>query len=102
MITNIPYSGNYQINDQRDQDMAERTSKLIKDEALAFSKKLLSGHITASVFLINATRDKVLLTHHAKLGKWLQLGGHCDGIKDPFFNAHKEAYEESGLSRSIH
>lgn len=99
MIINIPYSGNYQINDQRDQDMAERTSKLIKDEALAFSKKLLSGHITASVFLINATRDKVLLTHHAKLGKWLQLGGHCDGIKDPFFNAHKEAYEESGLSR---
>lgn len=99
MIKNIPYSGAYQIYDQRDQDMADRICRLIADEELAFSKRLLSGHVTASVFLINITRDKVLLTHHAKLQKWLQLGGHCDGIKDPFYNAHKEAYEESGLTR---
>jgi len=38
-----------------------------------------------------------LLTLHAKLGHWMQLGGHCDGIRDPFFVAWKEAYEESGL-----
>lgn len=99
MIKIIPYSGAYQIYDQRDQDMADRICRLIADEELAFSKRLLSGHVTASVFLINITRDKVLLTHHAKLQKWLQLGGHCDGIKDPFYNAHKEAYEESGLTR---
>lgn len=99
MIKNIPYSGAYQIYDQRDRDMADRICRLIADEELAFSKRLLSGHVTASVFLINITRDKVLLTHHAKLQKWLQLGGHCDGIKDPFYNAHKEAYEESGLTR---
>ncbi len=99
MIKNIPYSGAYQIYDQRDQDMADRICRLIADEELAFSKRLLSGHVTASVFLINSTRDKVLLTHHAKLQIWLQLGGHCDGIKDPFYNAHKEAYEESGLTR---
>lgn len=99
MIKNIPYSGQYHIDDQRDQDMAERTCKLIESNTLAFSKQLLKGHVTASVFLTNLERDKVLLTHHAKLGKWLQLGGHCDGIKDPFFNAHKEAYEESGMSR---
>ncbi|CAN0163569.1 unnamed protein product [Chrysoparadoxa australica] len=41
----------------------------------------------------------VLLTHHAKLNRWLQLGGHCDGIADARFVALKEAYEESGLSR---
>jgi 8-oxo-dGTP pyrophosphatase MutT (NUDIX family) len=99
MIVNIPYSGNYQISDQRDQDMADRICQLISEEELAFSKKLLKGHVTASVFLINSNRDKVLLTHHAKLQKWLQLGGHCDGIKDPFYNAQKEAYEESGLTR---
>lgn len=40
----------------------------------------------------------MLLTLHGKLGTWLQLGGHCDGIRDPFFVAWKEAYEESGLS----
>ncbi|MBO6919699.1 MAG: NUDIX hydrolase [Rhizobiaceae bacterium] len=79
--------------------MADRLCQLIETENLAFSKKLLTGHVTASVFLTNKSRDKVLLTHHAKLQKWLQLGGHCDGIKDPFYNAHKEAYEESGLTR---
>lgn len=99
MIMNVPYSGPYFIDDARDQDMADRTTKLIKEQELAFSKKLLTGHVTASAFVINMKRDKVLLTHHAKLGKWLQLGGHCDGIKDPLFNAHKEAYEESGLTR---
>lgn len=31
------------------------------------------------------------------MDKWLQLGGHCDGLRDPFFVAWKEAYEESGL-----
>lgn len=31
------------------------------------------------------------------MNKWLQLGGHCDGLRDPFFVAWKEAYEESGL-----
>jgi len=40
----------------------------------------------------------ILLTLHRKLGKWLHLGGHCDGIRDPFFVAWKEAYEESGLT----
>lgn len=99
MIKHIPYSGDYKIQDQRDQDMADRLCHLIETEDLAFSKKLLTGHVTASVFLTNKSRDKVLLTHHAKLQKWLQLGGHCDGIKDPFYNAHKEAYEESGLTR---
>ena len=39
----------------------------------------------------------MLLTLHAKLGRWLQLGGHCDDIRDPFFVAWKEAYEESSF-----
>lgn len=47
--------------------------------------------------IVDRARQHVLLTLHAKLGKWLQLGGHCDGIRDPFFVAWKEAYEESGL-----
>lgn len=101
-MMNIPFSGEYFISSQRDQKLANRVVNLIETEGLAFSRKLLTGHVTASAFLINKQRDKVLLTHHAKLGKWLQLGGHCDGIKDPRFAALKEAYEESGLERVDH
>lgn len=98
----IPFSGEYSISSQRDQELSNRVITLIETQDLAFSKQLLCGHITASAFVINKQHDKLLLTHHAKLGKWLQLGGHCDGIKDPRFIALKEAYEESGLTRIDH
>ena len=39
----------------------------------------------------------MLLTHHKKLKKWLQLGGHSDGVKDVLAVATREAVEESGL-----
>jgi 8-oxo-dGTP pyrophosphatase MutT (NUDIX family) len=39
-----------------------------------------------------------LLTHHRKLGLWLQLGGHADGERDLQVAALKEAEEESGLA----
>lgn len=67
------------------------------DEPDAFERTRLEGHFTGSALIVDPTRKKVLLTHHKKLDRWLQLGGHCDGIRDPFFVAWKEAYEESGL-----
>src|SRR3546814_2817239 len=41
---------------------------------------------------------RVLLTHHRKLDRWLQLGGHADGDRDLARSALREAEEESGLS----
>jgi 8-oxo-dGTP pyrophosphatase MutT (NUDIX family) len=38
----------------------------------------------------------VLLTLHAKLNKWLQLGGHVDGENEVQNAARREAQEESG------
>jgi ADP-ribose pyrophosphatase YjhB (NUDIX family) len=40
-----------------------------------------------------------LLTHHLKLDKWLQLGGHADGDADLLAVALREGREESGLTR---
>lgn len=58
----------------------------------------MEGHVTGSAWIINETYDKALLTHHNKLNKWLQLGGHADGDPDIIKVATKEAMEESGLS----
>ncbi len=55
--------------------------------------------MTGSVFLLSPDTSAALLTHHVKLDRWLQPGGHCDGVTDVPFVALKEAYEESGLSR---
>ena len=62
-----------------------------------FERRLAVGHITGSAWLLDATGTKALLTHHRKLGKWLQLGGHADGDSDVLAVALREATEESGL-----
>ena len=56
------------------------------------------GHFTASAWLVSQDGARVLLTHHKKLGRWLQLGGHADGDPDLANVALREAEEESGLS----
>ncbi len=59
------------------------------------------GHFTASAWLVSKDGARVLLTHHKKLGRWLQLGGHADGDQDLINVALREAEEESGLSGLI-
>ncbi len=58
----------------------------------------IPGHVTASVMLVDPTFTKYLLTHHKKLEKWLQLGGHADGEQSPEATALQEAKEESGVN----
>lgn len=63
-----------------------------------YERTRLDGHYTASCWLVSADGERVLLTHHRKLGRWLQLGGHADGDPDLAAVALREAEEESGLS----
>jgi ADP-ribose pyrophosphatase YjhB (NUDIX family) len=63
----------------------------------AHRRELLEGHLTAAAFVVDARRERALLTHHRKLGRWLQLGGHCDGDGDLARVALREGREESGI-----
>jgi 8-oxo-dGTP pyrophosphatase MutT (NUDIX family) len=56
------------------------------------------GHVTGSAWIVDAGRNRCLLTHHKKLNRWLQPGGHADGDADIAGVALREAYEESGLA----
>ncbi|MDI1252965.1 NUDIX hydrolase [Thermomonas sp.] len=71
---------------------------LLVDAENPFRRERLAGHFTASVWLVSDDGGRVLLTHHRKLGMWLQLGGHADGERDLQVAALKEAEEESGLT----
>jgi len=57
------------------------------------------GHITASVAVLDSTGTQVLLTLHPRLGRWVQLGGHCEP-EDPDITAAalREGIEESGIA----
>ena len=78
--------------------MIERFEHLVAHQPRCFDRDCFDdGHITGSAVVLNLTGTAMLMTHHAKLGRWLQLGGHADGETDPLAVACREAVEESGL-----
>jgi len=57
------------------------------------------GHITASTWVLSPDKTKTLLTHHKKLNRWLQLGGHIEDDPTIHDAALREAIEESGNTK---
>lgn len=78
--------------------MTLRLMAFVEAHADCFERSLPVGHITASAWILDLDRTHTLLTHHGKLDKWLQLGGHTDGDADVLGSALREAREESGLA----
>lgn len=65
----------------------------------ATQRSCVPGHLTASAVVLSADRRQTLLTLHPRVGRWLQLGGHCeDGDSTLRGAALREAAEESGLA----
>lgn len=77
--------------------LAAEFTALAAEGPRAFSRARLAGHFTASAFVVSADGERALLLHHAKLGRWLQPGGHADGDMDLAHVALREAEEETGL-----
>ncbi|WP_327141843.1 NUDIX hydrolase [Nocardia sp. NBC_01327] len=57
------------------------------------------GHITASAVVLSHDGSEVLLTLHPRVGRWIQLGGHCEESDESVAAAaFREATEESGIA----
>jgi len=64
----------------------------------ACRRSCVPGHLTASMALIDAAGERVLLTLHPRVGRWLQLGGHCEDADATLAGAAlREGTEESGI-----
>lgn len=87
----------YQPHDAGERDMYETLMRFVETERDCFERSLRIGHVTGSAWIVNPAHNRVLLTHHRKLDRWLQLGGHADGDPDILAVALREAREESGL-----
>lgn len=74
----------------------------------AFSRENPVAHMTASAWVVNPARDKVLMVYHRLYDSWSWTGGHADGETDLLAVALREVREETGvkhlrpLSREIY
>lgn len=87
--------------DPSDAQARHRIQTFVETHDNCFDRSLLEGHVTGSAWILNPSRSRCLLTHHRKLDRWLQLGGHADGESDVLAVAMREGLEESGLA-SLH
>ena len=70
--------------------------KLLKQEDI-FRRSNLTGHFTASAWVVNGDGTKVLMAYHNLYNSWSWLGGHADGEEDLSQVALREVKEESGV-----
>jgi len=87
----------YRARWREEAQVTNRFIEFVQNYPDCFERHLEIGHVTGSAWVVSKTGTHVLLTHHAKLNMWLQLGGHADGNADILEVARREAQEESGL-----
>ncbi len=85
------------INEQEAQDQ-----KVMLDYIHFFEDNILTrenefAHLTSSGFILNETKDKVLMIYHNLYNSWAWTGGHADGEAELLAVAIKEAKEETGV-----
>lgn len=81
-----------------EESTVQRFVAFIQAHVNCFERSLRIGHVTGSAWVINRAGTHALFTHHRKLNRWLQVGGHADGDADVASVALREAHEESGLT----
>lgn len=79
----------------RDRDLILRC---LREEKDVFTRQNDLVHMTASAWIVNESRTRVLMVYHNLYQSWAWLGGHADGETDLLAVALKEAREESGLA----
>ncbi|MGD2118567.1 MAG: NUDIX hydrolase [Chromatiales bacterium] len=89
---------NYRASFMEERAYVQRAISYIQNNPDCFEREHGPIHITASVWVVNPDRDRILMVHHGKLHQWFQPGGHADGDADVLQVALKEASEETGLN----
>lgn len=87
------------FNEQEERDRLQMLGWIRSNEN-AFSRENEVAHMTASGWVVNKDRSKVLMVYHNLYDSWSWLGGHADGETDLLDVALREVREEAGI-RSV-
>lgn len=69
----------------------------LEENENAFERENLIAHMTASAWVVNRDRTKVLMVYHKIYDSWSWTGGHADGETDLLAVALREVNEETGV-----
>lgn len=83
-------------NEQERQDQALILAFLEKNPD-AFYRTNLLAHMTASAWVVNPQRTRILMVYHRLYNSWAWTGGHADGEQDLLAVALREVREETGV-----
>jgi len=87
----------YEPADDTEAHNVESVVSLLTRSAHPFSRGQFDpGHVTASCYIV-APDGRLLLHHHRRLERWLQMGGHVEADEITSAAALREGREESGL-----
>lgn len=94
LINYVPY------NEQEEKDKKFMLN-YIDNSANILDRTNIVAHFTASSWIVNKARDKVLMIYHNIYDSWSWTGGHADGDDDLLAVAVKEAKEETGVDNIL-
>lgn len=84
------------FNEQEEKDR-DLILSCLREQKDLFTRENRLAHMTASAWVVNEMRDKVLMAYHKIYQSWSWLGGHADGETDLLAVAVREVQEESGV-----
>ena len=90
----VPY------NEQEQMDK-EQFLEFINTFDDVLTRNNIFGHFTASAFVVNKDRTKMVVVYHIINDGWIYPGGHADGIEDLLSVAVREVEEETGLKVKV-
>ena len=87
----------YQPNSTEEGEEKKQILRFIGENPDCLFRSNKIAHLTASAWVVNPPRTKVVMAYHKIYHSWAWLGGHADGEADLLKVALKEANEEAGL-----
>lgn len=92
---------NYIPYDEQERTDKEQYLKFIDKFDDVLSRNNVIGHFSASAFVVNKEKTKMLVVYHIINDGWIYPGGHADGEEDFLSVAVREVEEETGLKAKV-
>ena len=88
------------FNEQEEKDK-EQFLRFIDTFDDVLTRDNIFGHFSASAFVVNKERNKMVVVYHIINDGWIYPGGHADGEEDFLSVAVREVEEETGLKARV-